>query len=231
MSLVFYRGPAFLNLGIRGHIRLYEHVDNVKLEGIFVEQDLAKDHRSADLQIYAFLTAPEKSSDKAITRRFEVWLDGQVRAVVDDRDITCSSTTSLLKPALCKLPIASIRVHDVKLWWPRGYGDVHLYAMEVRMQISSPVRAIHGSVADDWQVIRKRIGIRRVELIQDPIPSNSSTGVAAASFYLKVNEVPIFVKGANFIPIDSFPSRITASDRAYILHAAAAANMNMIRVW
>lgn len=39
------------------------------------------------------------------------------------------------------------------------------------------------------------------------------------------------MRGANFIPIDSFPSRIALTDLQYIMKISAEANMNMIRVW
>ena len=55
--------------------------------------------------------------------------------------------------------------------------------------------------------------------------------VPAATFYFKINDMPIFCLGANFIPIDSFQSRVTKEDREYILRAAVEANMNMIRIW
>jgi len=43
--------------------------------------------------------------------------------------------------------------------------------------------------------------------------------------------VPIFAKGANFIPIDVFENRVTSNDRDYIIKAAINSNYNMIRVW
>jgi beta-mannosidase len=62
-------------------------------------------------------------------------------------------------------------------------------------------------------------------------PSLSLVNPPPASFFLKVNNIPVFAKGANFIPIDVFTSRVTHSDRKYVLEAAAAAHMNMVRVW
>lgn len=50
-------------------------------------------------------------------------------------------------------------------------------------------------------------------------------------FYFKVNNIPIFAKGANFIPIDLFENRVTSEDREYIIKTAMNSNYNMIRVW
>jgi beta-mannosidase len=46
-----------------------------------------------------------------------------------------------------------------------------------------------------------------------------------------VNGVPVFAKGANWIPADSFPTRVTRARYADLLGSARDANMNMLRVW
>eukprot|EP00879_Flechtneria_rotunda_P007346 GHRR01007707.1.p1 GENE.GHRR01007707.1~~GHRR01007707.1.p1 ORF type:complete len:1340 (+),score=540.78 GHRR01007707.1:559-4020(+) len=51
------------------------------------------------------------------------------------------------------------------------------------------------------------------------------------SFYFRVNGVPIYAKGANLIPLHILSTAVTAEDVAELLESAAAANMNMIRVW
>lgn len=213
------RGPAFLNLGIRGHIEVSRYFH--KLEGIFVEQDISLDYREADLHIFAFVASIDEF-EKQVFRKFEVSVNGKVE-VIEEKNIVCRSNERMYSASgsVCKVRLAVVRLRDLKLWWPRGYGDVYLYEIMVRMLNE-----------DDIQTIRRRIGLRRVDLIQELLPSNNSTAdVLPASFYIRVNGVPVFVKGANFIPIDSFPSRISRADREYVLRAAVAANMNMIRIW
>jgi beta-mannosidase len=46
-----------------------------------------------------------------------------------------------------------------------------------------------------------------------------------------VNAIPVFAKGADVIPFDSFPNRVTTADYRRILESARDANMNMIRHW
>src|SRR4030095_12004516 len=46
-----------------------------------------------------------------------------------------------------------------------------------------------------------------------------------------INGVPVFAKGANWIPADSFPTRVSAARYRWLLKSAADANMNMLRVW
>lgn len=45
---------------------------------------------------------------------------------------------------------------------------------------------------------------RTVELVQEPIP-----GSPGLSFYFRINGRPIFLKGSNWIPADSFQDRVT----------------------
>jgi beta-mannosidase len=54
---------------------------------------------------------------------------------------------------------------------------------------------------------------------------------AGNTFYFKINGLPIFAKGSNWIPADSFQERIKPSYVEQLLRSAAEANMNMLRVW
>jgi beta-mannosidase len=51
------------------------------------------------------------------------------------------------------------------------------------------------------------------------------------SFEFIVNGIPVFAKGADVIPFDSFPNRVTTANYRRILQSARDANMNMIRHW
>jgi beta-mannosidase len=108
-----------------------------------------------------------------------------------------------------------LRVPDVARWWPHGYGDQPLYAIEV--DLSTP----DGLPVDSW---RRQVGFRSVRL--DTTPDESGT-----PYTLIVNDVPIFVRGANWIPDDPFPSRITRDRLANRVTQAVGANINTLRVW
>ena len=81
-------------------------------------------------------------------------------------------------------------------------------------------------IANDQIVDKQTIktGIRNLELINEP----DSIG---QSFYFKVNGVPVFMKGSNYIPMDNFITKITPARTRKLLIDAAKVNMNMIRVW
>lgn len=51
------------------------------------------------------------------------------------------------------------------------------------------------------------------------------------SFYFLVNGKPLYAKGTNWIPSDSFLPRITKQKYYKLIQDAKDANMNMIRIW
>ena len=108
----------------------------------------------------------------------------------------------------------SLTIPDPELWWPNGYGEQPLY--EVTVLVQQEGRELDRGT---WH-----IGLRTLSLRQE----SDSYGT---SFTFVVNGVPIFAKGANWIPADSFPTRITDAHLEHLIRSAAAANMTMLRVW
>jgi len=106
-------------------------------------------------------------------------------------------------------------IPKAKLWWPAGMGDQPLYNVTVDLLDAD------GALADTTV---RRVGLREMELIQKP-------DRWGRSFHFEVNGRAFFAKGANWIPADAFPTRVTADDYERLVRDAAAANMNMLRVW
>ena len=100
------------------------------------------------------------------------------------------------------------------LWWPNGLGAHPLYSFKARL-------LINGKLIDTTTT---RTGLRSFELRQQRDKSGKS-------FTFVVNGVPVFAKGANWIPADSFPTRITTAKYRQLLESARDSNMNMLRVW
>jgi beta-mannosidase len=101
-----------------------------------------------------------------------------------------------------------------ELWWPNEFGPQPLYGVEVTLQ--------RGETVLDRRSYQ--VGLRTVELRREPDQWGES-------FTFVVNGVPIFVKGADWIPADSFPTRIRDAYMEGLIRDAAAAHMNMLRVW
>jgi beta-mannosidase len=101
-----------------------------------------------------------------------------------------------------------------KLWWPNGLGAQPLYNFRVRS-------LVNGRVTDEKLA---RTGLRTLELSQQ-------RDEAGRSFTFVINGMPVFAKGANWIPADSFPTRITKDKYRFLIKSARDSNMNMLRVW
>jgi beta-mannosidase len=108
----------------------------------------------------------------------------------------------------------SIDSADPQTWWPNGYGPQPLYQAKVTLRQSERICDQH----------TLRIGLRTLELRQEEDDFGTT-------FTFVANDVPIFAKGANWIPADAFPTRISDSSLEHLIRSAAAANMNMLRVW
>jgi len=108
----------------------------------------------------------------------------------------------------------AVEVANPELWWPNGLGGQPLYSVEVKL-------ACDGRTLDTRSY---RVGLRKLELRREP-------DAWGESFAFVVNDVPLFARGSNWIPADSFPARVTPGHLAALLGAAADANHNMIRVW
>ncbi len=108
----------------------------------------------------------------------------------------------------------SVDVASPQLWWPNGLGAQPLYKAKVEL-------IGNGHLLDkrDFQ-----LGLRHLELCQDPDEWGKT-------FTFVVNGVPIFAKGADWIPANSFPTRLTPDRYEHWIGDCVAANMNMLRVW
>ena len=109
---------------------------------------------------------------------------------------------------------ARIVVDNAKRWWPIGHGEHPLYDLDVVLESDGVPR-------DSWC---GRIGFRTVRV--DTTPDESGT-----PFTIVVNERPIFIKGANWIPDDAFVHRVDRARYEERILQAASANINLLRVW
>ena len=129
--------------------------------------------------------------------------DSAIKAMVDV-DVQPGITTAHLTFTIAK----------PKLWWSNGLGDAFLYSLVTHLS-AGPL------LLDTCET---RTGIRTLKIVQTPDAQGSS-------FYVELNGVPVFMKGANYIPNDSFLTRVTHEVYDKVIGSAVATHMNMIRVW
>ncbi|WP_440072506.1 glycoside hydrolase family 2 protein [Streptosporangium sp. OZ121] len=115
--------------------------------------------------------------------------------------------------------VVDAEVPDVRLWWPRGHGDPALYDVTVALiDVSDPASE---AVLDERD---QRIGFRTVHL--DTTPDEHGT-----PFTVRINGRRIEIRGANWIPDDAFPHRVTRDRHAARIGQATFAGLNLLRVW
>ncbi len=107
----------------------------------------------------------------------------------------------------------SFKVVSPKLWWPVGHGDQNLYNFNIRIKSN-----------DFDSSFNKRIGFRTVKVVR-------KRDKKGESFTFNINNTAIFSKGANWIPADSFTTRLKKEDYLEYLKSVVEANMNTLRVW
>ncbi len=105
-------------------------------------------------------------------------------------------------------------IANPKKWWTYQLGKPYLYSTNTTIKTNT----------NDTITLDKKIGLRTIELVQDK-------DEIGQSFYFKLNDVPVYIKGANLIPSDAFVPNIKEKIYSQHIANAKAANMNMLRVW
>ncbi|WP_353081170.1 glycoside hydrolase family 2 protein [Tessaracoccus lapidicaptus] len=109
---------------------------------------------------------------------------------------------------------ARVDVPGVELWWPRSHGAQPLYDVDVELR----------RAGDALATAERRVGFRTATLEMEPDEDGTS-------FTFVVNGQPVWVRGANWIPDDAFPHRVTRERYAERIGQAISANINLLRVW
>jgi beta-mannosidase len=107
-----------------------------------------------------------------------------------------------------------IEINSPALWWCNGLGDQPLYEVELSVESENL----------SYDSCKRKIGLRTITL-------DTSPDEWGKQFRFLINNVPIFAKGANWIPSDVFITRTTYEDMDFYIRSAKRANMNMLRVW
>lgn len=109
------------------------------------------------------------------------------------------------------------KLKNPKLWYPKGYGEQSRYRFSARL--------VDGNnfLLDTKD---KLIGLRRAELVQEKVADEKGL-----SFYFRINNIPVFCAGSNWIPAHSFTCKLTEKDYKEWMQLVDEGNQNMVRVW
>lgn len=194
-------GPRYVTQGIWRPVRL-EAWDALRIEDFHIRQDrIAKDSASVTAEVEI---EAAQATTATLTVEY-VSASGKVSNAGAHTAQLSAGTNHV------EIPIA---IAAPELWFPTGYGRQDRYRFSASIQLGSG-KAARAEVTT---------GLRSIELRRDA----DQWGKA---FTFVLNGIPVFAKGANVIPFDSFPTRVTAARQRQILVSARDAHMNMVRVW
>ncbi|TVY35987.1 Beta-mannosidase B [Lachnellula subtilissima] len=130
-----------------------------------------------------------------------------------DQNVIATEVAKISDSGLCSV---QLKVQDAAFWWPIGLGKQPLYT--VRAKLIRESKSLHER--------ERKIGLRSASIIQRPLIDTPGT-----TFFVEVNNVPVFSSGSNWCPADHFVPRVTAQRYRKLLKIFIAANQNMIRIW
>jgi len=219
-------GPKLPDIGIWKPIELIGF-DKIRIDSIYILQNFTynKDPlkianpkdiedikvKSVNLQIQIELDSNifSKNSNQDVNPEVNGYFANVVIISPDEEEI---SQEVEIKNKLISL---EINIKKPQLWWIYELGKPYLYEIQVFIK--------KNDVIIDSQT--HKIGIREIRLVRNEDKWGET-------FYFLLNGAPIFAKGANWIPIDSFiPRGKRLGLYSMNLKYAKKANMNMIRVW
>ncbi len=180
-------GPQLPDMGIQGKVYLQnKHVKDKR--DILVRQFHKDNHVRLEI---VFENMPDNAKAQARLT------DGN----------TCIEQTIVNK-------LAVLTVEQPKLWWPRGYGEQHLYTLTVLVEDARCGR----------YEITQQIGLRDMKISRDK-------DMVGEEFCFMVNGVKIFAMGADLIPVDNILPLVTREREKRVIDDAVQARFNCVRIW
>jgi beta-mannosidase len=200
-------GPRFMTEGIWQPVRL-EMWDALRIDNFHIHQQKV----SGDA---AIVTAElDIEAGQPTTATLALAHDELSEPHLSGRETTDGNQTLQLDAGINHVSFP-IRIAAPKLWYPVGYGAQSRYRFSASIRLGKKVEAAHAEL---------KTGLRSIEL-------HRVADQWGKSFEFVVNGITVFSKGANVIPFDSFPNRVTPEIHRKILQAARDAHMNMVREW
>lgn len=198
-------GPRLPTLGIWRPVKLRRQRSAALGPVHVVTEAIASDSARVSVRVAVERIAGSAAPELTVTLR-----DAHQRVVAQH------TTTVAERDSDAPVRVA-LDVAEPRLWWTHDLGEPYLYDLEVTLD--------QGGAQLDR--VQQRVGIRTIALDQSPDPDEPGTRF----FRFVLNGVPIFAKGADWIPADSFVGAIPAERYERWIQATRDANMNMLRIW
>lgn len=178
--------------------------------GIWRDIRLVKFEKARISQIHITQEHEKKMVNLLIDPETEIWEYGDYRWLVKLKD----PEDNIQEFKFSGEGPYEIAIEDPKLWWPNGFGNQPLYELTI-------------DLIDDHSILDrdvKKIGLRTLTIQREPDKHGES-------FQFVINDIPIFIRGANYIPEDVFLTRMNKSRTEQLIREAIKANFNSLRIW
>ena len=194
-------GPRYVTAGVWKPVKL-QSWDALRIDDLQLRQDRVTEAQ-ADLTARVAIDAVKPGGYQL--RLWQTDPAGRRRLAARQRIELAAGDNTISLP---------LHIRKPQRWFPVGYGAQPLYRFDVEVLEGRNVIASVG----------ERTGLRSVELRREKDDKGEG-------FAFVINGIPVFAKGANYIPFDMFEPRVTEAQQRRVLQSAVDANMNMIRGW
>ncbi len=182
-------------------------IKNYKLENVYVNM-LSLNKERAELECQCECTSFETEASSA-DLNIKLFLKGSenAKAVFSEKVKIIPGTSKLTIRGTIEAPA---------LWWPLNYGRQNLYEADFQL-VKDQQRLARESLEFGLRTVKIEEGARRKE--------------GAYRFRFFINDKAVFMKGANWVPADIIPARVSSAHRRHLLELARDAGINYLRVW
>ncbi|MFC3652947.1 glycoside hydrolase family 2 protein [Dyella humi] len=194
-------GPRIVTEGIWQPVHL-DSWNAVRVDDFHVRQNYVSSNAAQVAAQFDVIADTSKTLQVSVDA---IGPDGQTAAHIE-QDVTVDPGSNPVSVAL--------RIAHPRRWYPAGYGAQDMYTFKT-------------SVRDGGNEVystQRATGLRTVELRREK-------DAWGKSFAFVINGIPVFAKGADMIPFDSFPTRVSDAQMERVLQSARDANMNAVRIW
>lgn len=152
--------------------------------------------------------------DNKVELKTHIKLIGNADEVVEEIITPDNETIALGNKQFMSECVFQNTIDSPLLWYPNGLGDQPLYTVKYKLLAK-------GNVVDEKIY---KIGLRTIEL-------DNTKDKYGSNFCFIINGRKLFIKGANWIPSDSFIHRTKYEDLEFYIKSARNSNFNMLRIW
>ncbi len=195
--------PRLVYFGLHGDLRI-TWGSTPRLRQMTCTSVLAEDLQSASIRLHPRWHLPTESPFPVkivATCGGDLRIEKDVSLKPGDEDGTSSDIV--------------FNLQNPRLWWPAGHGEQALYPLEFTAEV------------DGIPIVRwmGKTGIRSVQIDQPVHPEKGNY------FHLRVNNRPIFCKGANWVPPEMSAYEVSYEKVTRLVTEAVEQNFNMLRIW